>query len=186
MNSQTGLNSNQNRIRQNGEPVLSREGGFGGIISSDSVPRLKPEETDVRLADLIGELEPTVEDWSQIAILSPPYRRTSSSGIGSLIDHWRRGFPSTTPEGRACRSRRSNGAFRHNEPCSGRGGFYHDCLNQTHIKTPGLGRGCQVNRNRTDGSNEQVRKCDTTGNAISGSENGPSYYLLDVMFHILT
>lgn len=190
MNSQMGLNSNQNRIRQNGKPALvaKRE------VMAEYPPVIlcqgeNQEETDERLADLIRDLEPTVEDWSQIAILSPSVQEDSSSGIGNLIRLLEdRGIPVYNPRGKnMSEAEEVMALFGIMSLVLDEEGFYHDCLNQS----PNKDTLDWVEHARSIGTelmrlNDQVRKYVQNGrNAISGSEDGTSYYLLDVMFHIL-
>ena len=120
---------------------------------------------------MIRDLERTVEDWSQIAILSPSVQEDSSSGIGNLIRLLEeRGIPVYNPRGKnMSEAEEVMALFGIMSLVLDEGEFYLDCLNPVQQKnTLDWVENARLIGAELMSSNEQVREYVNNGrNAIS-------------------
>ncbi len=104
MNSQPMLNSGNFRLRPNGAPALEAKGAkLSNAPSVWLAQGADSKEADDKLVEFVSSLVEMqiVEDWSQVAILSPSVNEATLNGVGYLIRELEKsGVPTYNPRGK--------------------------------------------------------------------------------------
>jgi DNA helicase-2/ATP-dependent DNA helicase PcrA len=104
MNSHTSINTGTFRLRPGGTPALVAKGKM--LASNPAVwfaQGRDAKEADDKLVEFISGLKSAniIEDWSQVAILSPSVNESTKNGVGYLVNELETlGIPVYNPRGK--------------------------------------------------------------------------------------
>lgn len=196
MNSHASINSPGNRLRENGSPPLV---AMGPGSSKENPAFLQPSvllcqgavqsEADEKLVDFIVELDSIVEDWKQIAILSPSVREDTKGGVGNLIRLLEdRGVPIYNPRGKnMAETEEVMALFGVISMVLDENSIYRDFLDPKYDSgTLGWIDACREMASELMDSYDQVRDYVEKGRAdIANAPDKKSYPLLSVLFHVI-
>ena len=104
MNSHPSINTGTSRLRPGGRPVLVARGKkLASIPAVWLAQGGDAKDADDKLVEFISELMPgnIIQDWSQVAILSPSVNEATANGVGYLVSELEeRGIPVYNPRGK--------------------------------------------------------------------------------------
>ena len=190
MNSHTELNIRSNRLREKGQPPLLAKGptlaDHSSVILCQGADK---NEADYQLSEFINNLEGIVEDWSQVAILSPSVREDTKDGIGNLVRLLEeRGIPVFNPRGKnMAETEEVMTLFGLMSMVLDEFSAFHDILNpKFDSSTIAWIEESRLLASRMMSSYEQVGTYVENGRAaIANADDKTAYPLLGVMFHII-